>query len=870
MQKISIFITILLCFCLSILTLQAQNPSSIDVNKLSEQQIQKIVNEVNARGLTIDQAAQLALMQGATPQQVDQLKRRIQEYNFGKGKAVSGPSSQKNQSIDSYSKGNTKKSNYPTRENPQSSMNSTKGNPNPMNRTKRGNNQSPNNYNNYNRRNSQSTYNPQTEELESDEYLTDELYYDESFSEDSSKVKRIFGFQLFNSDNLSFEPSVNIPTPTNYVLGIGDELLVSIWGASQQSYQLMVETNGAVNIPDIGPVYVSGMEFAKAKEMIKNRLISIYQGMGDQTPNTFAEVSISNLRSIKINVVGEVMVPGTYTVPSTASAFNALFLSGGPNENGSFRSIQIIRDNKMVKTIDVYDFLINANTQGNIQLREQDIVYIPTYQKRVEVTGAFKRNGLFELTDKETLSDLIRYVGGYTDQAFKGLLSLTRITDSEKKVIDIHQSIYESFVPSNGDVILASEVIDRYENRVNISGAVFRPGTYELTEGLTLSGLITKAQGVKESYFSNRGLIVRLQKDLSPMTLSFNVGEVLKGTNDLPLQREDQVIIQDIFSLKEERTIEIFGEVQYPGEVEYSDNMTLQDLIFKVGGFTEAASESYIEVARRHNYEESDKVSDEIVKLYKFNIDRDLKLENKDEAFVLSPFDNIYVRKAPSYHVQRIVQINGEVRYPGAYSISSKNERISDLITRAGGLMPNAFVKGARMKRVNSNAALALEAVRHNLADSLITSVEKEINNSDLELRLESILQKPGTVYDYLLKEGDEITIPEVTQEVRISGEVLNPIGMAYTEGKSLKYYINRSGGFTDDAMKRKVYVIYSDGTSAVTRNFFGPKYPTPEPGSQIIIPQKPERSKSDNSGKWLAIASTLSTMMVAIVSIAR
>lgn len=867
MQRISIFIAILLCFCLSILTLQAQNPASIDVNKLSEQQIQKIANEVSARGLTIDQAAQLAQMQGATPQQIDQLKRRIQEYNLGKGKAVSGSSSQNNQSTDNFSRGNNQKSNYSNRGNTQSSVNSTKGNPNPMNRTKRGNNQSTNNYN---RRNSQPTYNSQTGELESDEYSTDELYDDESFAEDSTKVKRIFGFQLFNSDNLSFEPPVNIPTPTNYVLGIGDELLVSIWGASQQSYQLMVETNGAVNIPDIGPVYVSGIEFSKAKEMIKNRLVSIYQGMGDQTPNTFAEVSISNLRSIKINVVGEVMVPGTYTVPSTASAFNALFLSGGPNENGSFRSIQVIRDNKVLKTIDVYDFLINANTQGNIQLREQDIVYIPTYQKRVEVTGAFKRNGLFELTDKETLSDLIRYVGGYTDQAFKAQLSLTRITDSEKKVIDINQSIYESFVPSNGDVIVASEVINRYENRVNISGAVFRPGTYELTEGLTLSGLIKKAQGVKESYFSNRGLIVRLQKDLSPMTLSFNVDEILKGTNDVPLQREDQVIIQDIFSLKEERTIEIFGEVQYPGEVEYADNMTLQDLIFKVGGFTEAASESYIEVARRHNYEESDKVSDEIVKLYKFNINRDLKLENKDEAFLLSPFDNIYVRKAPSYHVQRTVHIYGEVRYPGAYSISSKNERISDLITRAGGLMPNAFVKGARMKRVNANATLALEAVRHNLADSLITSVEKEINNSGLELRLESILQKPGTVYDYLLKEGDEIIIPEVTQEVRISGEVLNPIGMAYNEGEPLKYYINRSGGFTDNAMKRKVYVIYSDGTSKVTRDFFGRRYPTPEPGSQIIIPQKPEKSKIDSTAKWLAIASTLSTMMIAIVSIAR
>ena len=800
MQKTTFLIGILFCLFVSIHTVQAQNPASIDVNSLSEQQIQQIANEVNARGLTIDQAAQMAQMQGATPAQIEQLKRRIQELNFSKGKSISNPATQ----------------------------------------------------------------NVQTKSSER------EAFSEKADIDATPEVKRIFGFQLFNSDNLTFEPPVNIPTPQNYVLGIDDELQVSIWGASQQSYQLRVETNGAVNIPDIGPVYVSGMEFSKAKELIKKRLIAIYQGMNGQNPSTFAEVSISNLRSIKISVIGEVMAPGTYTLPSTASAFNALYLSGGPNENGSFRNIQIIRDNKIIQTVDVYDFLINANTQGNIQLREQDIVYIPTYQKRVEASGAFKRNGIFELTEKENLSDLIRYLGGFSDQAFKAQLSLTRNTDSEKKVIDISQSIYESFIPSNGDVIVASGIIDRYENRINISGAVFRPGTYELTEGLTLSGLINKAQGVKENYFSNRGLIIRLQNNLSPITLSFDVDEILKGNNDLPLQREDQIIIQDIASMKEKRTIQIFGEVQNPGEIEFSDDLTLQDIIFQAGGFTEAASESYIELARRRSYAESDQISDEIVKLFQFKIDRGLKLENKAIAFLLLPFDYIYVRKAPSYHEQRTVHIAGEVRYPGAYSISSKTERISDLVNRAGGLMPNAFLKGARMKRANQQAAQTLVAVSNILADSLVSKAKSQIENDQLELRLESIMKNPGTVHDYLLKEGDQIMIPEVFQEVRISGEILNPIAMAYQNGKSLKYYINRSGGFTHKAMKRKVYVIYSDGTSEVTRNFLGPHYPSPEPGSQIVIPQKPERIRTDGTAKWLAIATTLSTLMVAIVTLAR
>ena len=799
MKKISLFIGVLICFYASV-TLQAQNPASINVNNLSDQQIQKIVTEVNARGLTIDQAAQMAQMQGATPVQIEQLKRRIQELNFSK---------------------------------PDSTIN-------------------------------------QTTKKSQKNKLNKEVYSEKAIVETTPENKRIFGFQFFNSDKLTFEPPVNMPTPQNYVLGIDDELTVSIWGASQQTYQLPINTNGAINIPDIGQIYVSGMEFVKAKELIKKHLISIYQGMNGPNPNTYADVSISNLRSIKVNVIGEVMAPGTYTLPSTASAFNALYLSGGPNENGSFRNIQLIRDNKIAKIIDVYDYMINANMEGNIQLREQDIIYIPTYQKRVEAAGAFKRTGIFELSEKEKLSDLIRYLGGFTDQAFKAQLSLTRITDTEKKVIDINQSIYESFVPNNGDSIVASEVIKRFENRINISGAVFRPGTYELTEGLTLSGLIKKAQGVTENYFSSRGLIVRLQNNLAPMTLSFNVDDILKGTNDIKLQREDQVIIQDIFSMRQKRTIQILGEVQNPGEFAFSDNMTLKDLIFKAGGFTEAASESFIELARRHNYAESNLMSDELVKLYQFNIDRKLNLDSKGDTLHLQPFDYIYVRKAPSYHQQRTVYISGEVRYPGAYSIGSKKERVSDLLKRSGGLMPDAFIKGARMKRNNPDSIQKAEILRNNLPDTLITKAEKQISSDKLELRLDDILRNPGSAFDYMLKDGDQIIIPEVSQEVRISGEVQNPIGLAYQSGKSLKYFINRSGGFSDNAQKRKTFVIYSDGTTQVTRSFFGRNYPTVEPGCQIIVPQKPEKQRTDQTGKWLGIASTMATVAIAIATLVK
>ncbi len=795
MPKTKIFFLALFSFFFIASSLFAQDPASINVQNLSDQQIQQIVTEVNSRGLTIDQAAQMAQMQGASPTQIEELKRRIQELNFSKGKSIASPGAQSVQTS------------------------------------------------NFSR----------------------EAFSEKADIKASPEVRKIFGFQLFNSENLTFEPAVNIPTPQNYVLGIDDELQISIWGASQQTYQLRIGSNGSINIPDIGPIFVTGMEFQKAKELIKKRLIAIYHGMEGQNPNTYADVSISNLRSIKVNVIGEVMAPGTYTLPSTASAFNALYLSGGPNENGSFRNIQVIRDNKIIHTIDVYDYLINANMEGNIQLREQDIINIPTYQKRVEVSGAFKRTGNFELTQNEKLTDLIRYVGGFTDQAYKAQLSLTRITDTEKKIIDIGQSIFESFTPNNGDSLVASNIIDRFENRVNISGAVFRPGTYELTDGLTLSGLIKKAQGVKENYFSSRGLIIRLNKDHSPLTMAFDVNDILTGKNDISLQREDQIIIQDIFSMRQKRSVQILGEVQKPGEYDFTDNLTLKDLIFMAGGFTEAASESFIEVARRHNYTEANQLSNEIVKLFHFNIDRNLKLESINDTFRIKPFDYIYVRKAPSYKEQRTVFISGEVRYPGAYSIGSKEERISDLINRAGGLLPNSFIEGARMSRTNPFVQQTINTIRNIPSDTLLGKAEIQLTSNQLEIRLEDIVKNPGTTFDYLLKDGDAITIPEISQEVRISGEIQNPIGQAYIEGKDMKYYINRAGGFSERAKKGKTFVIYGNGTTKVTHNFIWHHYPTLQPGCQIIVPQKPERQRTDSTGKWLAIASTLTTILVAI-----
>lgn len=772
MQKINFVVSILILIFSFSIRVWAQNPASVDVQSLSDQQIQQIVNEVNTRGLTIDQAAQLAQAQGASALQVEQVKRRIQELQAGKGDSIANPAAV-----------TVRKSEF-----------------------------------------------------------TREAFSEKAKVDVTEETKRIFGFQLFNSENLTFEPSVNIPAPKNYTLGVGDELLIKVWGASQQTYQVKIDLNGAINIPDIGPVFLSGMEYFKAEERIKKRLYAIYHGMEGPNPNTYADVSINGLRSIKVNIIGEVMAPGTYALPATASAFNALYLSGGPNENGTFRSIQLIRDNKIIKTIDVYDYLINANTQNNIQLREQDMIYIPTYQKRVDANGAFKRTGIFELNGKETVKDLIRYLGGFSDNAFLDQLSVTRITGTEKKIMDVPQSAFESFMPANGDIFTAGTIIDRFENRVTISGAVFRPGTYELTPELTLSALMKKARGVKENYYSNRGQILRLQENLAPQIIAFDVSEVLNGTSDIQLQREDQVIIQDIFSMREPRFVQVFGQVQQPGKYEFTDNMTLNDLIFQAGGLMESASESYVELSRRLSYEEAAQESDELVKLFQFSIDRELKLDKTGEQFLIQPFDNIYIRQAPSYHIQRTVSISGEVRYPGSYSISNKNERIADLINRCGGFTSGAFIPGAQMLR----------------------------GGTRLEIQLDEIMKNPGSIYDYFLKEGDQLIIPEISQEVTVLGEILNPFALAYESGKNVRYYINKTGGFNEKAKPGKLYVIYTNGTTRVTKNFIIRNYPRPEPGCQIMVPQKIEKQKTDQTAKWLGIASTLSSIALVISYIIR
>lgn len=680
--------------------------------------------------------------------------------------------------------------------------------------------------------------------------------------------KKIFGFALFNKENLTFEPSVNLPTPKHYVLGAGDRVMISVWGASQANYQLTIDQNGALHIPDIGPIYLSGSDFETARKRIIRRLYSIYSGLKGDQPNTWADVSLGGLRSIKVNVIGEVNAPGTYTLPATATAFNALYLSGGPNNNGSFRAIRVIRDGKPVETIDVYDFLVNANPNGNCTLRDGDILYIPTYTTRVEVHGAFKRNGLFELNEGETISDLLKITGGMKSGAYTRSLSLVRNTNRERQVKDIAATEFSTFTLHDGDQLTAGILLNRFENRVAINGAVFRPGTYALDPGMTLADLIKKAEGLKEEAFLERGLITRRRFDNTLETVAFNVQDVLTGATNLPLSREDQITIQSIFALQSRQTITISGEVQHPGRYPFSEKLTLQDIIFKAGGFNEEADIAFVEVARRLSHLEAANVTDQLAHIRQFAVNRNLTLDNEAAGFALHPFDAISVRRAPGFRDQGSVRITGEVIYAGEYNLATKNERLTDLIQRAGGLTPEAWPQGAiltrRVKLTDDERKARRELARR---DSTITLNDFNDTKEIVGIDLPAILANPGSEQNLLLQPGDHLHLPEEMQTVKVSGNVLNPVALAFRKGMPLTRYVQQAGGFAPRSRKGKIYVLYPNGTTAATRSVMGIRhYPPIAPGCEIIIPVRPEKERDQT--KWLTIGTSLTTLAVSVATI--
>lgn len=752
----------------------AQQISTIQVKDLTDAQVKQLLAEVQKLGMTMEEAAQMARLRGASEKQIKDIMGRMLEMKL---EAEQDTTLQRDKKKEERTK---------------------------------------------------SEFTKKKEKL-----IEDTLPVPE---------KKVFGFDLFNSEKLTFEPSINIQTPKEYTIGIGDEFIINVWGASEAVYQSKVDKNGAIQIPQIGPVYVNGLSFEAAETLIRKRLVSIHNGLAGSNPNTYAIINLGGLRSIQITIVGEVMTPGTFTLPATATLFNALYLSGGPNINGSFRNIRLIRKGKIFKQVDLYNFLVNADPSDNVQLRDQDIVFIPTYLKRVIVDGEFIRKGLFEMKSEETLAELIRFSGGFTDKAFKSRVFVHRRAAAEMEVRDVETDMFTQYVLQGGDSVTAGPILERYANRVKIGGAVFRPGSYELTAGMTLRELIGKAEGPTEDAYMNRGQIFRLKENNDTLALAFNVSKIIAGTDNIELKREDSVSIKSTVDLREEYYVEIQGEINDPGMKSYYENMTVQDLVYLSGGFNENADVKVIEISRRLTNEEAEVLNDSLGHVFTVSVSRDLQPGTDDSRYVLQPFDVVSVRKAQGFRDQGSVAITGEVRYDGYYSIKNRQNRISDLIKWSGGLTPDAYVDAARLYKT----------------DSIPVGID-----------LQKIISNPRGLLDMILEPGDSLYIPKQPQTVNIVGQVQKPFATTFIPNKGVKYYVKNAGGWAESPAKGRIYVTYPDGSSDNTRTFIGHRYPLVKRGSTIYIPKEPDKGpKPDRSALWLAVASTMSSMALTVVTI--
>jgi protein involved in polysaccharide export with SLBB domain len=698
---------------------------------------------------------------------------------------------------------------------------------------------------------------------------------------------RIFGRELFQNGSITFEPNLRIATPKNYIVGPDDKLIIDLTGDNISSYNLTVSPDGIINIEYVGRIAVAGLSIEQATAKIKNAMAATYPAL--RSGRTSVAVNLGNIRSIQVTVTGLVTRPGTYTLPSLANVYRALYLSGGPAENGSFRNIQLIRNNKVIATIDVYDFLLKGIQQGNIRLQDQDVINIKPYVKRVEISGEVKESSIYEIANGETLTDLIRFAKGFTANAYTAKIKTFQNTDKERRITDIPASDYQNYMPKNGDKFVVEAILDRFENRVEIIGSVFRPGMYALDSSPSLLSLIKKAEGVTEDAFLNRGYINRLNPDKTQYLISFDVAKIISGeAKDIPLLREDKVTINSIFDLREEYTVTIQGEVRVPGSFQYADNMKIENLIQMAGGLSEGAASKRIEVSRRVKNIDLNSPNSKTADVFVLGVDEKLKIS--DAGFVLKPYDIVSVRNSESYSVQKQVKIEGEVLYPGTYTITNKDYRISDLIKQAGGLTLFAYAEGASLKRPGAEKVnpgdknainnqeeeqrkfLNLERVQEKTAkDPVVNKVDERLVQSDLVgIDLQKILVKPHTRQDLVLEEGDIVRIPKQLQTVKVTGEVLNPNSIVYTPGRTFKQYISGAGGYTASALRSGAYVKYANGSAESAKRFlFFNNYPKIKPGAEILVPVKAEKEKLTPQS-WIGIGTGLASLAAIIISAIR
>ncbi|WP_316832383.1 SLBB domain-containing protein [Pedobacter aquatilis] len=727
---------------------------------------------------------------------------------------------------------------------------------------------------------------------------------------------KVFGSELFKNTNITFEPNLRMATPAGYVIGPDDQLLIDITGDNEANYDLKVSPDGSIRIEYVGLVKVGGLSIEEARSKIKSLMSGTYPAL--RSGRTKLAINLGNIRGIKVVLNGQVTKPGTYTLSSLSSVFNALYAAGGPNENGSYRKVQVVRNNKIVATVDFYDLIINGMQKGNIRLQDQDVINVPVYENRVEVVGEVKNPAIFETIKGETFQNVLNFAGGFSNVAYQSAVKVFQNTTRERKISDIFAADFNTYIPKNGDKFFVEPILDRFENRVEISGAVFRPGYFELEKGMTLKQLIQKADGLKEDAFMSRGYISRLNPDNTLALESFDVAAIMNGSQtDISLKREDKITISSIFDLREEYKITVQGEVRQPDQFPYAVNMSLEDAIQMAGGFKEGASPNRIEISRRVRNSDLLSTAASTADVFTINIDKNLKLVS-DTTFRLQPFDIVSVRNAEGYVVQKQVKIEGEVLYPGTYTIKSKDEKISDLVKRAGGLTALAYTDGASLKRSGKDTSLfrsqkdslnkELQLKRARYGNSYTDKDDNQEDRASLEKKSEDrarimnlqrltqsgvdttsfskqpqvvasdmvgidltrILESPGKRYDLLLEDGDVIKVPKQLQTVRVSGEVLNPNNIVFKSGRSFKSYVNGAGGFTANALKGSAYVKYANGSVEGARSFlFFNNYPKIKPGAEILVPKRAERERI-SAQAWIGIGTGLASLGAIIVSLLR
>lgn len=704
------------------------------------------------------------------------------------------------------------------------------------------------------------------------------IYYRNYFKEDD---RQVFGRNIFNNEMLTFEPSMNIPTPANYRLGAGDAVIIDVWGASQTTFEGTVSPDGTVTIEGVGPLTLAGMTVKEANDYVKKQLGRFYS-------NSNITLTVGETRSIQVQVMGEVMVPGTYTLSALSSAFNALYAAGGISEIGTLRDIKVFRQGRVVSTIDVYDYILNGNTKGDIRLADNDVIVVGPYECLVNIRGKVKRPMFYEMKEDESVSRILDYAGGFAGDAYTDNVRLIRKSGREYSVYTVGEFEMNGFLLKDGDSLYVDSIIPRFSNMAEIRGAVFHPGQYQMDGSIkTVRQLIKAADGLREDAFLKRAVMHRQKEDLTMEALSVDVEGIMDGTvADIPLRKNDILFIPSSLDMKGERTLTIDGEVNFPGVYQYADNTTIEDLVLQAGGLTEAASMAKVDVFRRIKNPDAVTDDEKLSETYSFSL-RDGLVMGDGQDFHLQPYDEVFVRKSPVYSEQRNVKISGAVNFSGNYAMDNKDYRLSDLVKAAGGLSSLAYAKGARLQRTlteeeKKQRESALKASQIQIYEESLRSEKTfdmaradSIMNLKLDLgdtypvaiNLEKAMQNPGSLDDVRLREGDELVVPQFSNTVKISGEVMYPISINYEKGKSLSYYIKRAGGYADRAHKSRVYTIYMNGS---VEQLGRRSSRSIQPGCEIVVPTKPQRNKMTPQEMMTIGTSTASiaTMIATLVNI--